>query len=471
MKTIFRSLNMGLVLASIIALGAVAGFAQDPCTDADGQGKLSDSFRELYPKTSIDDKKATIAAGKSFLDKYGSCESAKEFSDYLKTAVPTLEKALATRIERERFAALTKKFDDGLKSSNWADVYDAGKQILSEKPDDLRDVELVLGSIGLDETAKTPRVTKWNDETLRFAKQSIADLEGGKTFKAFGVLQFKYKNKDDALGWMNYTIGYIYYFDKNNKKEGLGYLYKASQLNSDTKTNPIVFQSIGSYYFDDVRKLAGEVDVLAKTQDPKDTEDVAKQKINAIKAKVAMVNGTAEAAIDAYARAYHLAKADPKSKAAYTDSLFKTMQDLYNVRFGKTEGFDAFIAGIDKKPMPNPLLPVTPISDPEPVATPSPATGVGAANGTGVGAANGSGVGAANGSGVGTANGSGVGAANGSGVGAANGSGVGNRTIVNTTPVKTTTTPAAKTTKPPVKKPGTKPQAIVKKPVVKKKGA
>ena len=225
MKTIFRQLTLGLIIAATIALGAVASFAQDPCTDADGQGKLSDSIRELLQKTSIDDKKATITAGKQFLEKYGACESAKEFSDYLKTAVPTIEKALAARIERERFAALTKKFDDGLKASNWADVYDAGKQILSEKPDEFRDAELVLGSIGLDETAKAPRITKWNDDTLKFARQSIADLEAGKEFKTFdvagvkyiGVSPFKYKNKDDALGWMNYTIGYIYFMIKTIK--------------------------------------------------------------------------------------------------------------------------------------------------------------------------------------------------------------------------------------------------------------
>ena len=429
MKTIFRQLTLGLIIAASIALGAAASFAQDPCTDAEGQGKLYDSFRELFPKTSIDDKKATIAVGKQFLDKYGSCESAKEAVDYLKGAVPTLEKALVARIERERFEALVKKFNDGLKVSNWADVYDAGKQILSEKPDDFRDVELVLGSIGLDETAKTPRVTKWNDETLKFAKQSIADLEGGKTFKNFGVNQFKYKNKEDALGWMNYTIGYIYYFDKANKKEGLGYLYKASQLASDTKNNPIVYQSIGSYYFDNVKTLAGEVDTLAKTQNDKDPEDVAKQKINAIKVKVAMVNGTAEAAIDAYARAYHLAKADPKSQKAYTDVLLTAMQNLYNVRFGKTDGFDAFIVAIDKKPLPNPLLPVTPISDPEPVVTAAPAA-----------------------------------------------------TNPTTTPAATPAKPGTTTAKPPVtgpikpsatpaKTPGTKPMAVVKKkPVVKKKG-
>ena len=151
-----------------------------------------------------------------------------------------------------------------------------------------------------------------------------------------------------------------------------------------------------------------------------------------------MFNGTAEAAIDSYARAFHLAKADSKTPKAYTDSLLKSMQDLYNVRFNKPDGFDAFIAQVDKKPMPNPLMPVTPISDPEPVATPADATTTTPATPGTTPAKPG------------------------------------------TTPVKpgTTTTTTAKPpvtvikpTTTPVKNPGTKPQALLKKPVVKKKGA
>ena len=149
-------------------------------------------------------------------------------------------------------------------------------------------------------------------------------------------------------------------------------MYKATQLNSDTKITPQVYQAIGVNYFDDARKLAGEADALVKTQSDTDTPEVAKTKADAIKAKVAMFNGTAEAAIDAYARAYHLAKADSKTAKAYTDSLLKNMRDIYNVRFNKADGFDAFVAGIDKKPLPNPLMPVAPISDPEPVVASAP---------------------------------------------------------------------------------------------------
>ena len=76
--------------------------------------------------------------------------------------------------------------------------------------------------------------------------------------------------------------------------------------------------------------------------------------------------------MDAYARAYTLAKGQPaKYPKAYTDNLYKKLQDLYDVRFGKAEGLETWIASVNKKPMPDPSQPVTPVSDPEPAAAAS----------------------------------------------------------------------------------------------------
>ena len=230
------------------------------------------------------------------------------------------------------------------------------KTILDKYPDDFRAAELVLGSIGLDETAKSPRVTKWNEETIKYARMSIADLEGGKTFKTFGVAPFTYKSKDDALGWMNYTIGYILSVDKNNKKDSISFLYKATQLASDTSTNPVVYETIGKYYFDEVNTLAEDVKAKIALQNPTDTEDVAKQKVEAIKAAVAQVNGAAERALDVFARAYKFAPKDEKNKA-YRDRLYKNLQDVYKVRFGKPDGLGRMDSGHYRKAVSQPVYP------------------------------------------------------------------------------------------------------------------
>ena len=100
-----------------------------------------------------------------------------------------------------------------MKAKNWDEVYTSGKEILANYPEKYRAALLVLGSIGLDETDKTPSVTKYNDDTIKYAKQAIAEIEAGKTFSAWGVAPFVYKGKDDALGWMNFTVGYILFKD------------------------------------------------------------------------------------------------------------------------------------------------------------------------------------------------------------------------------------------------------------------
>lgn len=374
MKTIFRYANVGLLTAALLALGALSAVAQAPCEDADGQVKLDGEFRAALALTGVENKRKAVELGKQFLEKYGSCEPTAPMSEYLKKTIPLLEKQVKDgEVAKERGALLT-RFDAAMKSKNWNEVYAAGKEIYAKWPDEFRDVVLVLGSVGLDETAKATPVTTWNEETLRFARQAITELEANKTFKNFGVsiaggANFDYKNKEDALGWMNYTIGYILFVDKKDKKNGLGHLYKATQINSDTKSNPVIYQTIGSYYFDEVRRLAKEVTDLEKTQDTAATPEAQKALVDQIKAKVAMVNGTAEAAIDAYARARDLANKSTTVSKEYKDSLTKTLSDLYNVRFGKMDGFDTFVANTLKKPMPNPLDPITPISDPEPTVT------------------------------------------------------------------------------------------------------
>ena len=445
MKTIFRYTNVALVLAAFIALGAVAGMAQNPCEDADGITSLGDKFRADFALKTIEARKTAIDEGKQFLEKYGACtsvEAAKDLIDYLKEKLPGIEKAYLARLAAEVEAKDVAKFNDALLAKKWDDVYPAGKDLLSKYGDKYIDVELVLGTIGYDESYNNKNF-KYNDDTLTFAKKAIADLEAGKAFSAkFGIpTQFVYNSKDNAIGWMNLAVGYINQVAKKDKKAAQSYLFNATQANSDTKKNAVPYELIGAYYFDQYNTLSNEIKTMPGPVES-DTIEAAKAKADAIKEKVALANGTLERAIDAYARAYTVGVGKE-----YKDRMYKNVGDAYNVRFGKKEGIDTWVAETVKKPFINPTTPVTPIFDPEPAEVKTTG-GIGAANGTGVGAANGTGIGAANGTGVGAANGSGV---------------TGTKPVNNTT--TTTTKPAATPTKAPVKKP----QASLRKPAGKKK--
>ena len=150
MKTIFRYTNVGLLLAVILTLGAVAGFAQTPCEDAE-LGTSSDAIRQgftTYATASLEDKKKTINAGKTFLEKYGACEKAKDLTDYLKQYLPGLEESLTKASKDAAEKVLTDKFNNGLKTKNYDDAYAAGRELLTTNPDKFRPALLALGSIG-----------------------------------------------------------------------------------------------------------------------------------------------------------------------------------------------------------------------------------------------------------------------------------------------------------------------------------
>ncbi|MCV5824817.1 hypothetical protein OFN33_30645, partial [Escherichia coli] len=74
-------------------------------------------------------------------------------------------------------------------------------------------------------------------------------------------------------------------------------------------------------------------------------------------------------ALDAYSRAYTLAKDTTAAAKAYKKQLYDRLTDLYKRRFDKTEGIDAWVTTATAKPLPDPTSPVQPVIDEEPTTT------------------------------------------------------------------------------------------------------
>jgi hypothetical protein len=364
MKTIFRYINSAALVAAIAAFGAVAGFAQNPCEDAAGMTALDAKFRENYNKDRAA-RKIAIEAGKQYIEKYSSCgETTAEFITYLKNSLPKMEERIRDEEARAGQQALYTRFDAAVKANNFDEVYSVGREILAKEPEQL-DVLISLGSIGYDQSFEKNNY-KYNDDTLRYARQAIAALEAGKPAKTYGLFNWTFKDKNTALSELNLTVGYITQVAQKNKKDSVEYLYKATQGGSSTAKNPIPYELIGWYYFDELNKLVQQIKTAEATQSASDTAEVAQKKVDDIKALVAMANGTAERAMDAFSRAYSLAA---PSNAPYRAKLKKNVEDAYKLRHGKVEGVDAYIASVSSKPFPNPTSPITPISDPDTVKT------------------------------------------------------------------------------------------------------
>lgn len=369
MKTFFSSLIFGFFAAFLTAVYTTLTFAQASCSNYDANKALYDKFIDNYQSNKIAKVRLAIAAAKEYVQKYGSCNQYKDQVDYLKAAPSSLEKRIEKLEEKLEKAKRDDEFDASIKTANWDSTYQIGKDILADEPDQL-DVILVLGSIGLDQAMKKPAVDRYNNDTIKYAKLAIQKINSGKTSKKFGAYQYTYKSKENALGWMNYTIGQIMFLrqsknDASKKKEGLKYLYKASMFDSDVKKNPLLYGSLGDYYLSKAVKLGKEREAL----DPKVEENFEK-----IDNLFGLEKAYAERGVDAYARSYILAKTDKTATPAYKKLLYdRRLKPLYTFRFQKPlqedgtpeENIDArinsYVTYITRTPLPNPTDEIIPI--------------------------------------------------------------------------------------------------------------
>lgn len=377
MKTIFRVLTLGVM---VTATGAVSVLAQDVCAEIEAKQAIYKKFTDNLSGKTTEQRQIAVDAGKEYLGKYAACADDKQIVDYLNANVPKMETAIADEKKIKGLQARNQAFDAAIDAGNVGDIFSTGKVILAQEPDFL-DVTLAMSNAGFDQIEKNPTVNTYNDDVLTYSRNGIQQIEAGKksVTEGYGVKRYSYKTdkfpdgKSSALGSLNYNIGYIMYYrqGKDNaakKKEALPYLYKSTQYNSFSKTSPVVYQAIGAWYLDEAIRIDGERSAAITAAGGKDTPETL--------AMLGMQKGYADRAIDAYARAYSLSKADTKNKT-YSDGLYGKLKQLYAFRYdGKTDSVDSFVATVMNKPMVDPTTAVTPVVE---AATPATTTTSGTA--------------------------------------------------------------------------------------------
>lgn len=363
MKNVFKFLMIGAVAAGT----ALTGFAQDPAADQQAVYQKFLDNRKCVEPVNLDKCRVAIAAGDEYLQKYGADEANKAIVDYLNKQLPPLKKFVET-------TAVSQRFNAAVPAKNWDEAFASGKELLAQNPDNI-DVMLILASIGFDNAIAAPPIDKYNADTVNLAKTAIQKLNEGKPSLTgnYGAFVYNYKTpefadgKNNALGVMNYTVGYIMFNRLNQKKEALPYLYKATQANSATKSLPEIYRLIGSYYLDEYNKIVADRKAKIDANNGEETDET--------KASLGLQYAYAERAIDAYARAY---KVGAKESEAYKKSLTNIARQVYNARFGNETGADAYIAAAPNKPFVDPATDVTPVV----VETTTPAVGTPATTGT-----------------------------------------------------------------------------------------
>lgn len=368
-------------MTAFTAGGAVsAAFAQGGDDEAAAADKaaLYKKYTENYKGTTVEQRKMALEAAKQYIEKYPADETQV---NYYKKALPSLEEWIRNEETKAGFKKISDRYDASYKAGNYDETFAAGKDFLAKNPD-LVDVMIDLGSIGFAESIKPTPNTKYNADSINYAKQAIAKLESNAKTDNYGFFSSygdyarsdankndKFPGRDNALGNLNYKIAYLMYFNQNMKKEAIPYFYKASKYDSSIKTTPLIYTAIADSYFEEAKRLNTESEALAKAAGDKDTDES--------KAKDALAKGYADRAIDAYSRAYKYASASAGVKKEYKDGLYKLLQELFKFRFsGKIDGLDAYVSTVMNKPFVDPSTAVVPVIEETPAtaATTSGAT-------------------------------------------------------------------------------------------------
>jgi len=302
-----------------------------------------DARTELYTKYFTEkktDQSAAFATGKTYLEKYASCDD-------------TYTKAVKKFVDAYGSAKLRIDALTALEKGDYNTAVKTGGEVLAANPDDVQLIAL-LGYYGYK--ANEAGNAANNAFALANAKKAIQMLEAGQAPEKWVL----FKGKDDALSYLNFAVGELTI--KDNPTEAATAYLKASQIEGDLKKQPAIYYKLALAY------AINQYNPLLTALTPFAGKDETPE------SKLAFANfhGAADRVIDAYARAVALTT-DATKKAA----LLAELKPIYVARNTTETGLNELIAGVLSKPLLEPFVPAT---TPAPAATPTttgatPATG------------------------------------------------------------------------------------------------
>ncbi len=223
--------------------------------------RIENSLDTLYEnyktakKSPCGERNRAIAIGKRIIRLYADDADNPTIIEFIRKDVPKIEEA-------DRICNRNNSYDQSYKAKNWRGFFAVSKEIIEEEGDTrlALDVMLTLTSVGLKITAYD-KSNAYNSETVYYAKKAIELIEAGvRTQARWGVFE-PYESREKALGWLNYTIGYISYFRLKENKKAIPYFYQAAQYDMEFKYDAFIYQAVAIYYFDKEAVLASSLAV------------------------------------------------------------------------------------------------------------------------------------------------------------------------------------------------------------------
>lgn len=335
-----------MALAAVVALFAVPALAQTKECNAEFQSATYSKWYDNRQK----DQAAAYEAAKEYLT---VCTTDDQYTAALKKFKAAYEAATTEVTNRN-------KFNEAVKTKNYAEQMRLGKDILATEPDNPA-VNIVLGLAGLGD----PNLLS---QSAPYAKKAIELIGVGKPFDPL-------PSKDAALAFLNYVVARSTV--KSDATGAIPYFLKAAKYESDLKKNPQLYLDLAGAYNDGPQaKLTDEYNAKVG---PDKTETEASKLV------LANLNPVIDRQIDALARAAALA--DAANKQAVMDELTK----LYEYRNKTKTGVNELVATVLSKPLPDVPTPITSLPTPsapansgsQSGANPGTTSAAGAGNGTG----------------------------------------------------------------------------------------
>ena len=362
MKTLVKTFVLGMLLAGVYA---VPVFAQ---CDPDAAKVHYDAFVADRRAKTIEARQRAVDEGNKYLEmcKNNTDEDTKQIVDYVVKDIPRIEKWIA---DQKRF----NRFNEAGKAKKYEDAVTVAKEILSLEPADSKialDLQLYIASAALEVAGAKGGDNPFWAETLKYAKDALAAIEGGKVSTAdWGVFDMSYKqadataSKNNAIAWMNFTAAFASRGLKN-PKDGAAYFYNTTQTPGiGEKLKADSYKEIGLYYYSEVFRFQEEVKKKFDSKDDVQIEEGKKM--------LALARGYAERGLDAYGRAHEIYV--KLNRAQDAEAALDSIKGLYAFRSGgKTEGQSEFVANLLKSSFPSPSTEPDPIAE-EPAPTPEPA--------------------------------------------------------------------------------------------------
>lgn len=334
-----------LIVTAFVSANAQAPAAQGQCTDENKTAWYAD-----FTKFRTTDATKAYDAAKKYLT--GCPAEDGQIPSYLKKWVAAYEKE----------ARKLKLADLFVNQRKYPEAMALAKEVLNEEPDYLPAV-MYLGYGGYV-VAVTTKNESGNAEAVNWAKKAIAAIEGGKTLENWSP----FKSKDDALGYLYYSMGYLQRV--NDQNEALNNFLKAGRIDGEIKKNAQTYVFIAAAYEKEYEKQSAAYEAAYKDK-PETPES---------KLAVANINQIVDRIVDALARAVAVAGSDAAGQANKAQWMTR-LTELYKFRHGGTEtGLPELIAGVLAKPLPpvpTPLteLPAAPVTSSVPASGAAPTTG------------------------------------------------------------------------------------------------